>query len=47
MPKIAEQVYHLSIIGADGRVLDFDDIFFSVRFAINEANAILRVLTRP
>ena len=29
-----------------GRVLEFDDIFFSIKMATNQAKSIVRVLTR-
>ena len=40
-----DEVYRLSIIGVDGRVLEFDDIFFCIKIATYEAKSIVKVLT--
>ncbi len=41
-----DEVFRLSIVDTDGRVLEFDDIFFCIKMATNEAKSIVRVLTR-
>lgn len=40
-----DEVYRMSIVDIDGRVLEFHDIFFSIKMATNEARSIVRVLT--
>ena len=42
----SDEVYRMSIVDTDGRVLEFDDIFFSIKMATNQAKSIVRVLTR-
>ena len=42
----SDEVYRLSIIDTDGRVLEFDHIFFCIKMATNEAKSIVRVLSR-
>ena len=41
-----DEVYRMSIVDTDGRVLEFDDIFFCIKMATNEAKSIVQVLTR-
>ena len=40
-----DEVFRLSVIDANGRVLIFDDIFFCSYMALHRARYIVRVLT--
>ncbi len=38
--------YRLSIVAPDGRVFDFDDIYYDHQLALNEGKAIIRIASR-
>jgi len=42
----SDEVFRMSIVDTDGRVLEFNDIFFCSQMATDEAKSIVRVLTR-